>query len=162
MPASVTLDAGQKVTIRNTGRGFHNVHWEDRSVPELAPSQSEWQTERTFNAPGEYRFYCDPHKDDGMRGTVVVNEAAGTTTPTPTDTTGTTTSTTPADTTTTTTPRRPPDATAPRAPIARAAATRRGVTVRLTLSEPASVTVRVLRRTGGSRAGRSPSHARRR
>lgn len=155
VPDKVAVKPGEKVTIRNLGRGFHNVHWEDRTLAEFPPSTDEWQTERTFTAPGEYRFYCDPHRDSGMRGTVYVNDAGtvpgsggGTTTSTTPAQTGTTTSPPPppGGTTTSTTPAPPPDTTAPRASGVRVRATRRGVRVRMTLSEPAKVTVRVVRR----------------
>ncbi|HEV3002145.1 MAG TPA: plastocyanin/azurin family copper-binding protein, partial [Solirubrobacteraceae bacterium] len=156
VPSQVAVKPGEKVTIRNLGRGFHNVHWEDRALAEFPPSTDEWQTERTFTAPGEYRFYCDPHRDSGMRATVYVNDAGtvpgsggGTTTSTTTTPTGTTTSPEPppgGTTTTSTTPPPPPDTAAPRASAVRAFATRRGVRLRMTLSEPAKVTVRVLRR----------------
>lgn len=159
VPNAVAVKPGEKVTIRNTGRGTHNVHWEDRPLPEAPPSSAEWQTERTFTAPGEYRFYCDPHRDSGMRATVYVNEAGtvpgsggGTTTATTTTPTGTTTSPEPppgGTTTTSTTPPPPADTAAPRASALRTFATRRGVRVRMTLSEPAKVTVRVVRRGRG-------------
>ena len=164
-PDRVAVRPGEKVTIVNTGRGFHNVHWEDRALAEFPPSEEQWSTERTFDTPGEYRWVCDPHEGSGMRGRVFVNEAGtvpsgGGTSPTPTTTStspppgGTTTETTPAPpppggTTTSTTTTTPPpsgDTTPPTVSRARARATRRGVRLVLTLSEPASVTVRVLRR----------------
>ncbi len=120
VPAEVTIAPGEAVIIENTDGGFHNVKWEDRSAAEMLPGPG-WQTTRRFDAPGSYAWICEPHKASGMRGTVVV-QAGHTQSPT-----------TPADTT-------PPAMTG-----ARATATRRLFTLRVTLDEPARVAVRVLK-----------------
>ena len=170
-PSKVAVKPGEKVTITNTGRGFHDVNWVD-GAPGYGPANStEWTHSRTFSTAGEYVFYCSVHgsASSGMRGTVYVNEAGtvpgsgggggGTQTSTSTSTTpppgGTTdTSTTPpppppgGTTETSTTPPPPSgqsDTVAPSATRVRRSASRRGVTVRLTLSEPATVTLRIFR-----------------
>lgn len=173
VPEEVAVKPGEKVTIHNGGMGFHDLNWADGAPGQPAESVSDWSTDRTFDTAGTYVFFCEVHGDatSGMRGRVHVNEAgtvpgAGggggtqtststTTTPPPSGTT--TTSTTPPPPppggggTTEATPTVPPppsaggDTTAPRASGIRVSASRRGVTVRLTLSEAATVTVRVLR-----------------
>lgn len=157
-PNRVAVAPGDTVTIHNGGMGLHDLNWADGAPGRPDESPTDWSTERTFTSAGEYVFFCDVHGSatSGMRGTVVVGDAATTTTTT--TTTGTTTPPPPPPTTTTTgttttgtstTPPPPPaggDTTPPRVTSARGAATRRAVTLRLTLSEAATVTVRVLRR----------------
>lgn len=167
-PAKVAVKPGEKVTISNTGMGFHDVRWVDGAPGYTPANTTGWSHERTFTTAGEFVFYCSVHGSPGggMRGTVYVNEAGtvpggggggGTTTTSTTPPPGgtTTTSTTPppppppppGGTTSTSTPPPPPgsDTTAPRVSGARSSASRRGVTVRLTLSEPATITLRVFR-----------------
>ncbi|HEX2085226.1 MAG TPA: plastocyanin/azurin family copper-binding protein [Solirubrobacteraceae bacterium] len=165
VPDKVAVKPGEKVTISNTngGAGPHDVVWTD-GAPGYGPAnQSPWTHERTFPNAGTYVFYCSVHgsPSSGMRGTVHVNDAGtvpsgggggtttgggGTTTqtqPPPTTTTGTTTSTTPG---TNPLPPPPPDEEgAPRVSNARAAASRRRVVVRMTVSEDATVNLRLFR-----------------
>lgn len=164
VPDRVAVMPGETVTIHNGGRGLHDLNWADGAPGQPVENTTDWSTQRTFDADGEYVFFCAVHGSatSGMRGTVYVN-AAGTlptggggtgtqtsTTPPP----GTTTSTTPppgetvppGGTQTATTGAPPPDASPPRATGARVSATRRALVVRMTLSEPAEVTVRVFRR----------------
>lgn len=164
-PARVAVKPGEKVTIHNGSRGLHDLNWADGATGQPVENTTDWSTERTFDAAGEFVFYCDVHGDPsgGMRGTVYVNDAGtvpdgggggGGGTQTATNPGGTTTSTTPppgetvppGGTQTATTGAPPADTSPPRATGARVSATRRAVVVRATLSEPAKVTVRVLRR----------------
>lgn len=91
-PATVTVQAGEKVTFTNA-QGAHNVVFSDGSFREPAqPSTSKWTVERTFDAPGTYQYYCAPHgtaSGQGMAGKVVVTAAPATTTATTTTTTTT-------------------------------------------------------------------------
>lgn len=103
-PASLAIETGDTVRIRNTAKGFHDVRWTDRAAAELSPSTEEWSVERAFPAAGTFTYYCTIHSSgagSGMSGEIVV--AAGTSS-TGTTTTGTTTtappSSTPAPTTT--------------------------------------------------------------
>lgn len=54
---------------------------------ESQPDGAEWdghetienagfETEHTFDVEGEYHFFCQPHKDLGMEGTIIVTEDA--------------------------------------------------------------------------------------
>ena len=151
-PPEVTINPGDTVTFRNNGGGIHNLHWEGKAEAEMEPG-AVWTYERKFDTPGTYRFYCDPHQSS-MRGVVNVTDPNGgggtTTTSTTPPPGGTTTETTPppppGGTTTSTTPPPGGDTTPPSVSNARARATRRGVRVVLSVSEPARITLRVLRR----------------
>ncbi|MDQ5807842.1 MAG: plastocyanin/azurin family copper-binding protein, partial [Actinomycetota bacterium] len=76
-PSRVAVKPGEKVTISNTGQGFHDVVWVD-GAPGYGPANNtQWNHERTFASAGEFVFYCSVHGSEtgGMRGTVYVNEA---------------------------------------------------------------------------------------
>ncbi len=79
-PARVTVAPGQVVRFTNAG-GFHNVHFdgEERLFAPAPPEAPVWRAApaKSFAAPGEYRFICDPHVGQGMVGTVVVQAPAG-------------------------------------------------------------------------------------
>ncbi len=165
-PDDVTVSPGDKVTIANPNGGNHDLYWKDGAPGHPGPAENigdpnPWSSERTFGEADvgkTFRFFCSVHSDDqgnGMDGIVRVvaaGSSSGTTTTTQPGGT-TTTSTTPpppppgGTTTTSTTPPPPPgeDTTAPRATNPRSSASRRGVTVRITLSEAATITLRVYR-----------------
>ena len=85
-PASVTIPSGGTVEWRNTGIMTHTVTADparakdsaDVRLPEGAqpfdsgdiPAGQVWR--HTFEAPGEYRYFCKPHESYGMVGTVIV------------------------------------------------------------------------------------------
>ena len=149
-PPEVTINPGDSVTFRNNGGGVHNLHWEGKTEAEMSPG-AVWTYERKFDTPGTYRFYCDPHQSS-MRGAVTVTDPNGgggtttSTTPPPGTTETTPAPPPPGGTTTSTTPPPAADTTPPSVSNARARATRRGVRIVMAVSEPAKVTVRVLRR----------------
>ncbi|WP_227355018.1 plastocyanin/azurin family copper-binding protein [Haladaptatus salinisoli] len=84
-PSEVTIPPGgtiKWVWESNT----HNV------VPESQPSGSSWQGSpgapsktydsgytysHTFDTPGEYAYFCQPHKSAGMTGTITVGSTGG-------------------------------------------------------------------------------------
>jgi plastocyanin len=84
-PATITVDAGTRVTWLNTGRGYHTV-----TSPEglfdsgFLESGKDWAYE--FDAPGVYNYFCVPYP--WMKGTVIVRERPTPvrSTPTPTAT----------------------------------------------------------------------------
>lgn len=85
-PASLAVDAGDTVRVRNTGRGFHDLRWTDRSANELPASTDEWTVERAFPAAGTFTYYCTIHSSgagSGMSGEVVVTGAGPAPAPTP-------------------------------------------------------------------------------
>jgi plastocyanin len=82
-PSSVTINVNERVTWKNAG-GFHNVVFDDGSYTAPAePSFSSWTVDRTFPAPGTFKYHCGFH-GTSMAGTVVVQQAQG---GTPADTT---------------------------------------------------------------------------
>ena len=107
---TITIAPGDSVTWSQS-EGSHTVHFDGEAAG--TPLTSPYK--RTFEAVGEYSYYCDPHKP-GMAGKVVVKapDTTGTTTQTTqttqttTTTTTTQTETTPTTTTTQTTTTPPP------------------------------------------------------
>ena len=74
-PAEININAGDTVRFVNDSLPPHNVIVEDH--PDLshdglafAPGES---FEITFPDPGDYTFYCDPHKGAGMVGHIHVS-----------------------------------------------------------------------------------------
>ena len=75
-PKDVVINQGDMVTWNNGG-GIHNVHFDDNSFDMPAsPSSAAWSVNRTFSAPGMFRYYCEFHggpNGSGMSGAVWVN-----------------------------------------------------------------------------------------
>lgn len=80
-PAEVTIDVGDTVTWQQSGPFPHNVKFDDGSFEEPAdPTSVPWTAQRTFDAPGTFRYYCEQHGGpggEGMAGTVAVRDATG-------------------------------------------------------------------------------------
>ena len=74
-PADDTISAGETVHFVNNMLPPHNVIVEDR--PDLAHESLAMlpgeEFDITFNDPGDYTYWCAPHKGAGMIGTVHVN-----------------------------------------------------------------------------------------
>lgn len=72
VPKFVTIKTGDTVTFTNTGRGFHNVVFDPEVSTAPVPdgftsdpaSTAEWSKAITFDEPGTYYFFCEPHKPD--------------------------------------------------------------------------------------------------
>lgn len=169
-PPSVSVNTGEKVTWTINDELPHNV--EGVTGPDPGWSAAAYKSpivnngvaEYTFTQPGTYTYHCTVHPMQ-MTGTVAVTGAPVTPTPTPpggTPTPGPTTTPAP----TTQPPAAPPtapapgattpapgsaarDRTAPAISGLRLKAVRRRARITLTLSETASVTVRVKRRKSG-------------
>merc|ERR1719265_2382735 len=82
VPDEVTIKAGESVTwIGNKGLP-HNVVFDDEAVPEGADlakinhedmmNDSGNKYSSTFDKPGKYEYYCEPHRGAGMNGVVNV------------------------------------------------------------------------------------------
>ena len=75
-PKDAVINQGDMVTWNNGG-GIHNVHFDDNSFDMPAsPSSAAWSVNRTFSAPGMFRYYCEFHggpNGSGMSGAVWVN-----------------------------------------------------------------------------------------
>jgi plastocyanin len=66
--SDVTITQGEKVTFTNAGTN-HNVHFDDGSLDYPAdPTSDAWSTTKTFDAVGEFRYYCDAHGGPGGQG----------------------------------------------------------------------------------------------
>jgi plastocyanin len=72
-PNALAVAAGQTVTWTNDGDQEHTVSSETRAFDGTLAPGSTFSV--TFNAPGTYAYFCDPHP--WMTGTIVVTEAAG-------------------------------------------------------------------------------------
>jgi plastocyanin len=92
-PATITIKVGDTVGWKNTSNESHTV----TAVQELLPEGAEYfasggfsseaaaaddlagglidpgeNYEATFDVPGTYKYYCIPHRAQGMEGTVIV------------------------------------------------------------------------------------------
>ena len=144
--ATVTINTGDTVTWHfERASATHNVA--DAATPPTWSSRYPTTTtySRTFNEPGDYAFVCQAHLE--MEGTVTV---VGDPIPTETGTATATATATATPSTQPSGPTTPPpsgssDSVKPTVASLRPTALRRAVRVRFTLSEPATVTVRVKR-----------------
>jgi len=92
-PPNVTISAGQRISWVNGTEEAHTVTAQEDSLPEGASYFSSGNAsneddandhlarelikpggsfEWVFEEPGTYRYYCIPHKADGMVGSVIV------------------------------------------------------------------------------------------
>ncbi len=73
-PPAVAVTAGTEVQWTWTGQGGrHNVISEDGDFDSGEPVRSDSLTfPHTFEAPAIYRYYCETHRQQGMRGAVFV------------------------------------------------------------------------------------------
>ena len=74
-PSDISIAAGESVHFVNNMLPPHNVIVEDH--PELSHTGLAFAPGETFDIafpePGEYTFWCDPHKGAGMIGHVHVS-----------------------------------------------------------------------------------------
>lgn len=74
-PPTLTIKAGDTVKWVNNKLPPHNIVFEggvaNKSHNDLMFSPGE-SYEVTFDTPGEYSYYCAPHRGAGMAGKVVV------------------------------------------------------------------------------------------
>lgn len=71
-PRDITIQAGDTVRWENAPGGApHNVIAENLAFAS-GPTASSWTYEFTFNTGGDYPYYCQPHRNDGMVGSVTV------------------------------------------------------------------------------------------
>jgi plastocyanin len=166
-PTNVPVATGDEVVWDfTTNSAPHNLRavsgpasdpeWMNVATP--IPTAGEYR--RTFGEPGEYKFRCEIHEQ--MRGTLVVTgppvgtptpppSVTPSATPTPTATPTSTPTPTPTPDDHTSTP--PPtvnvsDTAAPGLSGVKAKGIRRGARVTFKLSEPATVTIRVKKKSG--------------
>jgi plastocyanin len=86
VPRSITVSVGDKVTWRNVGSVAHTVTTDpkkasDPKIASVPAGVKPWDSgfinggqsySYTFRKPGTYRYFCIPHENAGMVGTVVV------------------------------------------------------------------------------------------
>ena len=85
-PQDVTVPAGSAVTWQNDGNLQHDARTDSQEFSPLL-NKNEKHT-FTFNTPGRYEYYCEPHRTLGMTGVITVT--GGSSTPTTAATTTTT------------------------------------------------------------------------
>lgn len=72
-PAAVTVSAGTTVVWKWNGKGsMHDVVAEDGSFASEVMNSAGETFEHTFDEAGTYKYYCQPHRQMGMKGVVVV------------------------------------------------------------------------------------------
>ncbi|MEO1592464.1 MAG: plastocyanin [Cyanobacteria bacterium J06632_22] len=82
-PATLTISAGDSVTWVNNKMAPHNVVFDENNVPggkavadELTHTQLTFAPgesyDSTFTEPGEYSYFCAPHRGAGMVGKIIV------------------------------------------------------------------------------------------
>lgn len=73
-PEKLTIQAGETVEFVMNKLAPHNVIFEDH--PELSHQKLLYHARNTykstFKVPGEYSYYCKPHRGAGMQGTIMV------------------------------------------------------------------------------------------
>lgn len=95
-PATLTISVGDSVMWRNTESEPHTITAYDDSIPPEGryfssggfDSEEEARKEVAaglieagdalsvgFEVPGTYEYFCIPHEDQGMKGTIIVEEA---------------------------------------------------------------------------------------
>jgi plastocyanin len=84
-PKEIEVVAGTKVVWTNKGKILHNVQPDEGKAFGTKRVASGDKYSFTFKKPGEYGYYCSFHgsPNSGQFGTIVVTEAATTTTATP-------------------------------------------------------------------------------
>lgn len=70
---TITIDRGKSVRWRSSTGTFHTVTPDGHQAFAGQQMNASGQTyEVRFDAPGRYRYYCEPHRALGMTGEVVV------------------------------------------------------------------------------------------
>ncbi|MEL6938165.1 MAG: plastocyanin [Cyanobacteria bacterium J06598_1] len=83
-PATITISKGDTVTWENNKMAPHNVIFDENNVPggkdvadKLTQKQLTFSPGESYSStfdvePGEYSYYCAPHRGAGMVGKIVV------------------------------------------------------------------------------------------
>lgn len=72
-PQSLSITVGDIVKWTNIS-GTHNVRANDDSFFSGPAAPAPWEFTHTFNAVGDFPYYCEPHQGMGMTGTIIVQE----------------------------------------------------------------------------------------
>jgi plastocyanin len=76
-PSEITVAAGTKVVWHNDGYVQHDVTADNGSFDSKGLIDRGGEYSFTFSSPGDYTYYCSPHKDAGMKGVIHVTGAGG-------------------------------------------------------------------------------------
>lgn len=76
-PQSVTIQTGDTVRWTHEGQNFHTITPDEHSewARQEFPAGSG-AFEHTFNTPGTFPYFCEPHQSIGMVGTITVQESS--------------------------------------------------------------------------------------
>lgn len=74
-PPAIKISPGMTVTWKWEGYGGHNVVATDGQF-DSGEIQSSGTYKQTFESAGTHYYYCEPHKNRGMKGAVVIAESA--------------------------------------------------------------------------------------
>ncbi len=81
-PANITVPVGTTVTWVQSGNNPHTTtSYDGLWNSGILPGGSGQSFSFTFDEPGTYAYYCIPHEDQGMVGTVTVTAGGGATAP---------------------------------------------------------------------------------
>jgi len=82
VPEKITICRGDSVTWINNKGGPHNVVFDEDAIPKGVSQEAismedqlgeEGETfTMKFEEPGDYEFYCEPHRGAGMNGVLIV------------------------------------------------------------------------------------------
>jgi plastocyanin len=75
-PAELTIAPGTTVTWLNVS-GSHTTTSEGGVWDSVATLGQGQTFSFTFQDPGDYPYYCSPHRDRGMVGKIIVSSAGG-------------------------------------------------------------------------------------
>ncbi|OKH20967.1 plastocyanin [Hydrococcus rivularis NIES-593] len=80
-PDTLTIKAGDTVKWVNNKLAPHNVVFDSSKMDEAVATKMSHKNlvfspgesyESTFDEPGEYTYYCEPHRGAGMVGKIIV------------------------------------------------------------------------------------------
>jgi len=72
-PASIVINRGTRVRWINTTNTFHTVTPDGHSEWQRWPTSASSDTlEHIFASPGDFAYFCEPHRTIGMSGSITV------------------------------------------------------------------------------------------
>jgi plastocyanin len=80
-PSTLTIKAGDTVKWVNNKLAPHNVVFDSSKMDEAVATKMSHKSlvfspgesyQSTFSEPGEYSYYCEPHRGAGMTGKIIV------------------------------------------------------------------------------------------
>ena len=73
VPENITIKKGDTVVFKNTTSTLHNVETKDKKIKSKMLKKDE-EYKHKFDEVGKIEYFCKPHKNMGMTGTVEVTE----------------------------------------------------------------------------------------